>query len=373
MEGDLRVAAAKHKGVRWDCVHCEIVGLDSCRIHRVGQVDNEVRRLGADDAVAGRSSGGHGKTHQVSIGVGILLRCAVDGVTPVHPRSDVLGEYRGAVVVVAHIGWLDARIALQRQRTGYIRGRFVSRPGHAVIGRLPGMHLIAKGGGTARLATGRCSRCLVIPRGEEGASFADREVGHPLGLGGLDVGVQLERRTEGHAAVGGTDIKDVAGVTRTGVARGIDEANYVVEGGRLTPAHVPPVSGAGVHRGEEARSATAGARERGARVGVGPGVAAVGGTVDLVGPVGEAATHFVHAGDVHVARDLVAGDLDVADKGSAELSLVGPGETVVSGETDKDALRRRAKSFQEMYIRLAKGEDGLLSAQPDSRSSLPPL
>ena len=76
------------------------------------------------------------------------------------------------------------------------------------------MHLIAKGGGTARLATGRYSRRLVIPRGEEGASFADREVGLPLGLGGVSVGVQLERRAEGHAAVGGADVKDVAGVTR---------------------------------------------------------------------------------------------------------------------------------------------------------------
>ena len=78
---------------------------------------------------------------------------------------------------------------------------------------------------------------------------------------------------------------------------------------------MPPVSGTGVHRGEEARSAAPGAREGGTGVGVGPGVAAVGGAVDLVGPVGEAATHLVHAGDVHGARDLVAGDLDVADEG----------------------------------------------------------
>ena len=54
-------------------------------IHRVGQVDNEVRRLGVDDAVAGRSGGGHGKTHQLSIGEGILLGCAADGYAPVRP------------------------------------------------------------------------------------------------------------------------------------------------------------------------------------------------------------------------------------------------------------------------------------------------
>ena len=47
----------------------------------------------------------------------------------------------------------------------------------------------------------------------------------PLRLGGISVGVQLERRTEGHAAVGGADVKDVAGVAVTGVAGGIDEAN----------------------------------------------------------------------------------------------------------------------------------------------------
>ncbi len=63
----------KADGVRRNSVHREIAGLDSCRIHRVGQVDNEVHRLGADDAVASRSSGGHGKTHQLSIGEGILL------------------------------------------------------------------------------------------------------------------------------------------------------------------------------------------------------------------------------------------------------------------------------------------------------------
>src|SRR5437773_1697965 len=33
----------------------------------------------------------------------------------------------------------------------------------------------------------------------------------------------------------------------------------------------------------------------------------------------------------------------------------------------------KLKSFQEMYIRPKKGEDGLLSAQPDSRSSEPLL
>src|SRR5258705_4777431 len=105
------------------------------------------------------------------------------------------------------------------------------------------MHLVAKIAGTRGLTAGRCPWCLVIPRGEEGTSFADREVGLPLRLGGIGVGVQLERRAEGQAAVGGADVKDVAGVTVTGVARGIDEGNDMAKGGRLTPALVSPLSG----------------------------------------------------------------------------------------------------------------------------------
>ena len=165
------------------------------------------------------------------------------------------------------------------------------------------MHLVAKIGGTGGLTLADVlgARHTTWRRG---CQFADREVGHPLRLGRLRVGVQLEGRAEGHAAVGGADVKDVAGITVTGVAGGIDVANDVVEGGRLTPTLVSPVSGAGVHAGEEAGCGTAGARECGAGVGIGPGVAAVGGPDRFVGPVGESATHLVHAGNVHVARDL---------------------------------------------------------------------
>ena len=85
VEDNRGVAVAECDGVRRDCVHREVGWPDRCRIHRVGQVDNEVHRLGTDDAVAGRTSGGHGKTHQFPIGVGILLRLAIDGVPPVDP------------------------------------------------------------------------------------------------------------------------------------------------------------------------------------------------------------------------------------------------------------------------------------------------
>ena len=103
---------------------------------------------------------------------------------------------------------------------------------------------------------------------------------------------------------------------------------------------MPPVSGVGVHGGEEARSAAPGAREGGTGVGVGPGVAAVGGAIDFVGPVGEAATHFVHAGDVDVARDRVAGDLDVADEGWVATVARWPSSSVVSGVGTKMAPPR---------------------------------
>ena len=40
---------------------------------------------------------------------------------------------------------------------------------------------------------------------------------------------------------------------------------------------------------------------------------------------------------------------------------------------NEDVRVAELKSFQETYIFPKKGEDGLLSAQPDSRSSEPPL
>src|SRR5436190_13808975 len=116
----------------------------------------------------------------------------------------------------------------------------------------------------------------------------------------------------------------------------------MVESGRLTPALVPPVGTAiRKHAGEVARSGDARPGKARAGVGVGPGVAAVGGSVDEVHVgVGEATAAFVHAGDVDVACGQVTGDLDVADEGSAggDLSLVGPSRSVVSGVADEEAL-----------------------------------
>src|SRR4029450_9126281 len=84
-----------------------------------------------------------------------------------------------------------------------------------------------------------------------------------------------------------------------------------------------------------------------------PPVTAVGGAVDFVGPVEVTkATHLVHAGDVHIAGDRVAGDLDVADGGCAGINLspVGPSETVVSSVVDEDAAEGGAAGGSEVVI-----------------------
>src|SRR6266566_5212003 len=189
------------------------------------------------------------------------------------------------------------------------------------------MHLVARGGGAARLATGRYSRCLVVPHGEERACVANRQVRLPLRLGGVGVAVELEGGTEGHAAIGRADIEDVAGVRG-----GIDEANYVVESGRLTPAHVSPVGRTIVHAGEVARIGAVRTLEGGPRVGVGPGVTAVGRSVDEV-VAGEVAvaTILVHGGDVHVAGNLVGSDLNVADETGVDRYRAVPGIPVIAG------------------------------------------
>src|SRR6266480_6428277 len=116
----------------------------------------------------------------------------------------------------------------------------------------------------------------------------------------------------------------------------------IIESGRLTPALVSPKATAiGKHLGEVADSDDARPGKAGAGVGVGPGVAPVGGSVDEVHVgVGEATAAFVHAGDIDVACGLVTGDLDVADEGGAgsDLSCVGPGRCVVGGVAEEDEL-----------------------------------
>src|SRR4029453_10608880 len=206
------------------------------------------------------------------------------------------------------------------------------------------MHLVAGGTGAGRLTTGRYARRLVVPGGEKGACLADRKIRLPLGLGCVGIAVQLKWRAKGHTTGGLPDVIDVTGVAA--VFLSIDEANYVVERGRLTPAHVPPVSGAVVHGAEEARTATARADEGRTGVGVGKSDTAVSRAIHDVSPVAPTAgttaitTVFVHAGDVHVARNLVASDLNVSDEdgpsGNREVHRRTPSDTVISRAHDRD-------------------------------------
>ena len=117
----------------------------------------------------------------------------------------------------------------------------------------------------------------------------------------------------------------------------------MIVGGRFTPAHVSPVSRAGVHRAEVTRSCTASANKGGAGVGVGKSNSAVSGAVDHVSPgapaAGKAAIAavFVHAGHVHVAVELVDSDLDVSNKH-------GPGRNwKVHRRTPSDTVITRAR------------------------------
>ena len=145
---------------------------------------------------------------------------------------------------------------MQWQGGGHVRERHVALPGYTVVGRLIRVHLVAGSAGTRRLATGCYARRFVVPSGKECACVAGRKVGLPRRLGRVVVAVQLERSAEGHATVGGANVEDIAWADATGAGTatcGIDVANDVVVGGRFTPAHVSPVSRAGVHGGEIAR------------------------------------------------------------------------------------------------------------------------
>src|SRR5207244_3920628 len=195
--------------------------------------------------------------------------------------SDVLGVYRGAVVVVARIAPYDAGVRLAGEWSDYVREHIVRQPRDTVIVRFAPPDPVARNRRVTFLAAGALAR--VIPHREDGATRADRKVGLPLRTGS-GIGVQLERRTEGHAAVCGADIIDVAGVV-AGAVLSIDVVNHVVDGARLTPAHVSPVTGEyGGEVAVVAASATiAGPREVGAGVGVGPSGAAISGPEHAVG------------------------------------------------------------------------------------------
>src|SRR5438552_13233405 len=91
-EGYGLITVAEGVGVRWNSIHSEIGWLDTALVDRVTQIDDELRRLSVDDAIARRIAGGHSKTDQLSVGEGVLLRLTDDHVASVHPRRHMIGE-----------------------------------------------------------------------------------------------------------------------------------------------------------------------------------------------------------------------------------------------------------------------------------------
>ena len=175
----------------------------------------------------------------------------------------------------------------------------------------------------------------------------------------VGIRVQLEWRAKAHPAVSGADVEDVPGVAVARIGGGINEANYMVVRGRLTPAHVPPVSGVIIHTGEIAGIGTVGACERGTGVGVGPGVAAVGRPVDEVVTIEVAvATILVHGSDVHVARYLVAGDLDVADERAVDRYRGVPTSAVITRVGDEERPGSRAPDIKIVPGKIHPPEKG---------------
>jgi hypothetical protein len=161
---------------------------------------------------------------------------------------------------------------LRRKRGNNVRKCIVRQPRRAVIVGSARPHPVA---GNGRVAPGAASTLArVIPRRQEAASWAHREVRLPLRTN-RSIGVQLERRGKGRAAVGRADVIDVAGVSASAMLR-IDQVNDVVQSSRLTPAFVPPVAAAiAKHAGKVPNSRNAGSGESGTRVRVSPGVTTV--------------------------------------------------------------------------------------------------
>src|ERR1700730_7981750 len=112
----------------------------------------------------------------------------------------MLGGDRSAVVVVACIGGLDVPVRLRWQRTDYVRERIVRQPRRAVVVGLARPHPVTRHGWVTISAVRAGGLARIIPRRQEGATRADRQVTLPLRTG-RGIGVQLERRAKGHTAV----------------------------------------------------------------------------------------------------------------------------------------------------------------------------
>src|SRR5262245_18145936 len=261
---------------------------------------------------------------------GILLGTAANAHTPIHPCMQVLVRRRTGIIIVARIGRLDTRVGLRRQRANRIRERLVRQPTCAVVGGSARPHPVTWNAGITTSAAGTLA--CVVPYGENSAIWADRKVGLPVRRRS-GVCVQLQRCAKGLPPICRANVIDVTRVTAGAVLR-INVVHHAVVGARFAPALMSPVTAAvGKHARKIAYGRYTRSRKAGAIVGVVPGVAAVRGSEDQIRIiVWEAASAFIHSGDVHVTRGKVAGDLNVADEGRAsrDLSGIRPCDTVVS-------------------------------------------
>src|SRR5205823_3311253 len=225
------------------------------------------------------------------------------------------------------------------QRAGHVRQRIVRQPTRAVVVGFARIHLVTRRGRVPILAVGVGAVPRVIPRRQESATRADRQVRLPVRTG-RGVGVELQRRAKGHTAVGGANVIDVGRVAASAVLV-IDQMNKIVDRSRLTPALVPPVAAvSGKHLGKVANSRNARSGEGCASIGVTPRATAIGGFEDEVGVVvRETTAAFVHARNVYgPAARKVARDLHVAHKGSlsAHHHWAAPSGAAISRRNDKD-------------------------------------
>src|SRR6266550_2792852 len=228
----------------------------------------------------------------------------------------MLGGDCRAVVVITCVSRLDPWVRLFRQWGDYVREHVVRQPARAIIVGFARPHPVTRSAWVASNAV--CAFARVIPCRQESASRADRKVRLPLRTG-TAVGVQHERRAEGHTTIGGANVENVAGITASAVLS-IDQVNEIVDSSRLSPALVPPVgTKIGKHAGKVTGSRYTRSGEGCASIGVTPRATAIGGFEDEIGVVvRETTAAFVHTGDVcRPAARQVARDLHVADKRTA--------------------------------------------------------
>ena len=133
VEHDCGVAVLQCKRIRRRSVHREIGCLNI--IGSTGSLRLIVKSVGCVflTLLHVGTSCGYGKTDQFSVGEGILLGLVIDGHPSIGPRSEMLGEDRRAVVVVAHVYRHNAWIRLRRERADHVREGVVGKPRYAVI------------------------------------------------------------------------------------------------------------------------------------------------------------------------------------------------------------------------------------------------